>query len=214
MGYYILAALLAYLISSINPSLMLGKYFFKRDLRDYGSNNPGASNAFYVYGAVAGASVFVMDALKGYISVFLANHLFSSYVSDFRLLLFTASFFAVLGHCKSIFLKFSGGKGFATFLGVCLYQFPAITGIMLVVFILAILISKYITVGTFTLITLFPAIQLYLNTQRHHLSLPAIVMMLATSLLILYQHRKNIVKLRNGTEISIRTPRINPKDLK
>lgn len=214
MGYYLLAGLLAYLISSINPSLMLGKFFFKRDLRDYGSNNPGASNAFFVYGAAAGALVFFFDAFKGYFSVFLVNYLFSSYVGDFRLLLFTASFFAVLGHCKSVFLKFSGGKGFATFLGVCLYQFPVITGIMLVVFIIAILISKYITIGTFTLITIFPLIQLYLNTQLHHLSLPAIVMMFATSLLILYQHRMNIVKLRNGTEISIRTPRINPKDLK
>ena len=213
MVNYLLAALIAYFVSSINPSILLGKYVFKRDLREYGTNNPGASNAFYVYGAAAGALVFFFDLLKGFGSVLLAALLFSKQVPDYHLLMFIASFFAVLGHCKSVFLRFQGGKGFATFLGVCLYHFPAITGIMLIIFIITILVTKYISIGTFTLITFFPAAQLYWNYFHHHLSIAAIMFMLAITGLIFYQPRINFTRLRNGTEISLRTPRISKNEL-
>lgn len=211
---YLLAGLLAYLISSISPSVWLGKLVFKRDLRAYGSKNPGASNATYVFGFAGGAAVLLLDVFKGFASLLIADRLFAATVPDQHLLLFVATFFAVLGHCKSIFLGFKGGKGFATFIGAILYHFPAVTGILIIGFALTVLVTKFIVMGTFMMITSVPLVQFYLHTQQHHLSVPAMIAMLATSLFILYRHRENIVKLLNGTEISIKTPRISDKELK
>lgn len=213
MKYYLLSALLAYLIGSINPSVLLGKYIFKRDLRLYGSKNPGTSNTVYVYGAKAGITVLLLDVLKGFISVWLAKYLFSAYVTDLQFLLIFTSFFAIFGHCKSIFLKFSGGKGLATTAGVYLYQFPLIVGILVVIFVIVVLLSKYISIGTFTTILIFPFIQIYLNAKNALFTIESILIMFIISFYVIYRHRENIVKLRHGTEMSIRTPRITKEQL-
>lgn len=211
MKIYLFAVLIAYLLGSFSPSVLLGKYIFKRDLRLYGSKNPGTSNTVYVYGFKAGVFVFLLDAFKGFIAVLLADRLFGHTVSDPTLLLTLASFAAVLGHCQSLFLKFKGGKGLATVFGVYLYQFPIITLGLLALFAATVLISKYITVGTFTVITLYPIIQVVLYGKIH--SLAAILLIFLTSAFIWYQHRENFVRLLKGTEISIRTPRISEGEL-
>lgn len=214
MIYYIIAAVMAYVISSISPSVWLGKFVYKQDLRKYGSKNPGASNATYVFGPIGGAIVLVTDVMKGFLSVLMVDYLFRGGVDDPHLLLFLASFFAVVGHCKSLFLHFKGGKGFATFIGVNLYHFPHVTAIIIIIWAIAVLLTKYIVAGTFATITSFPLIIHYLNTHEHYLHTTTIVIMWAISLFIFYRHRENIIKLMNGTELSIRTPRISEDELK
>lgn len=211
---YIFASVLAYLVSSISPSVWLGKYVYQQDLRKYGSKNPGASNATYVFGPLGGLIVLLVDVTKGFVSVLLADYLFQGTVNDPHLLLFLASFFAVVGHCKSLFLRFKGGKGFATFIGVNLYHFPHVTLTILIIWAAAVLLTKYIVAGTFATITSFPLIIHYLNTHEHYLHTSTIIIMWSISLFILYRHRENIVKLMNGTELSIRTPRISEDELK
>lgn len=213
MIYYMMAAVLAYLISSISPSVWLGRYVYKQDLRKYGSKNPGASNATYVFGPVGGLIVLVADVMKGFLSVLFVDFLFRGTVDDPHLLLFLASFFAIVGHCKSLFLRFKGGKGFATFIGVNLYHFPHVTAVILIIWAISVLVTKYIVAGTFSTILSFPLIIHYLNTHEHYLHTTTIVVMWAITLFIFYRHRENIVKLMNGTEISIRTPRIGKEEL-
>lgn len=208
---YFFTVLIAYLLGSFSPSVLLGKYIFKQDLRRYGSKNPGTSNTVYVYGYKAGVFVFLLDVLKGFAAILLADRLFGQSVSDHTLLLSLASFAAVLGHCQSLFLKFKGGKGLATVFGVYLYQFPMIALGLLTLFVAIVFISKYVTVGTFTVITLYPIIQAVFYGRVH--SLAAIVLMFLTSIFIWYRHRENFVRLLKGTEISIRTPRINESEL-
>lgn len=211
MQIYLWAALIAYLLGSFNPSVLVSKYIFKRDTRSYGSKNPGTSNTVYVLGVKAGVLVFLFDAAKGFFALYLAERLFGPTIGDVPLLLAITSLAAVLGHCQSIFLKFKGGKGLATLFGVYLYQFPILALTLLGVFAVTVLISKYIAIGTFTVITLVPVSQVYFYGKTH--SLWAILIMFIISGYLWYRHRENIARLIAGTEVSIRTPRISEEEL-
>ncbi len=213
MQYYIFSVLLAYFFGSISPSVLLGKYIYRRDLRAYGSNNPGTCNTVYVLGVKAGAIVLLVDAFKGIAPLWIVSQLFAPSVADPQFLLLLTAFSAVLGHCASIFLRLKGGKGFATFCGVTIFLFPKISIILFVIFTLTVLISKYITIGTFTVVILSPLVQVYNHYLDPTFTIKSLTVLFAISLLVIYRHRENVVKLIKGTEISIRTPRISNEEL-
>ena len=191
---YILVIALGYLLGCSN----MAKYIAamkKVDLSAGGSGNPGASNAVILMGWGAGAMVAVHDIGKAALAVVLARLLFP----DAPLIGAAAGVAAVLGHISPFWMKFQGGKGFASYLGmtIALHWKFAIAVLLLVVAVT--LITDYIVAATTTTIVLVP-IGLGILTQS--LILPLIL--LVASLVIAWKHKDNYVRMYNGTEIRFR----------
>ena len=191
---YILVIALGYLLGCSN----MAKYIAamkKVDLSAGGSGNPGASNAVILMGWGAGVLVAVHDIGKAALAVVLARLLFP----DAPLIGAAAGVAAVLGHIYPFWMKFQGGKGFASYLGmtIALHWKFAIAVLLLVVAVT--LITDYIVAATTTTIVLVP-IGLGILTQS--LILPLIL--LAASLVIAWKHKDNYVRMYNGTEIRFR----------
>jgi glycerol-3-phosphate acyltransferase PlsY len=208
---YILTALGAYLLGSIPSGFLVAKAK-GIDIRNAGSGNIGATNAMRVLGKPAGIFVLAMDALKGYVACFflpppiydwLIPH-FSGFFIWFRDMPveFQTSFyvlagiFAVLGHNYTCWLKFKGGKGIATTAGVFLALAPWALLVALVVFILAVLLTKYVSVGSIAAAVALPATVWIMSPQNLFLG----VVTTALGALAIYKHKSNIQRLMAGTE--------------
>ena len=212
---YILTALGAYLLGSI-PFGYLAAKAKGIDITKVGSGNIGATNALRVLGKPAGIFVLVMDVVKGYVAVALLTPMvfnqfdiwlhrhFSGSWDYFQYqpvelqtrLFVIAGIFAVLGHNYTCWLKFKGGKGIATTAGVYLALAPWALLVALVVFILAIFLTKYVSVGSIAAAIALPAAVWVL--QPHNLLLGIVTTALGA--LAVYKHKGNIQRLRAGTE--------------
>ena len=143
------AILLSYFIGSIPSAIWIGKWFFGIDVRDYGSNNAGATNTFRVIGKTAGFTVLFIDILKGWISVKILTSflLFSPDSTEFINMQIIVGITAVLGHVFPIYEKFQGGKGVATLMGIILaINFSAAIGCV-VIFLLIFIFTNYVSLG-------------------------------------------------------------------
>ncbi len=196
---YILTALGAYLLGSIPTGFLVAKAK-GIDIRSVGSGNIGATNAMRVLGKPAGIFVLLMDALKGYGAVWLCNlflHLFTSTPdASYETHFIVAGIFAVLGHNYTCWLKFKGGKGIATTAGVYLALAPWAMLIALGVFILAILLTKYVSVGSIAAAVALP-VTVWVMTP-HNLFLGIVTTALGA--MAIYKHKSNLQRLRAGTE--------------
>ena len=191
MGY-VMAILGAYLLGCSNMAVYLAKH--KRVNLSGGSGNPGTSNATLLMGWRAGAIVGIHDIGKGVLAVLLAELLFP----DLACIGAVAGVACVLGHIFPVFMKFRGGKGFASYLGMTLALNWKFALIILAVVVVVTLITDYIVVGTVTAVVSVPVAMGFL---RHSVLLVAILCV-ATAV-ILYKHRENYVRIRNGTEIGL-----------
>ncbi len=190
--------LLAYLLGSIPTSVWWGKSFFDIDVREFGSGNAGATNTMRILGKKAGLAVLIIDILKGTSAVMLA------YVSDFatnsapfvnyQIALGVA---AVLGHIFPLFAGFRGGKGVATLLGVTLAMEPQIAGLSLIVFLLVLVIFKYVSLASMAAGLSFPIILLMLFPGR---PVSMIAFSILVTVLLIITHKKNIQKLLKKQE--------------
>lgn len=168
----------------------------KVDLRSKGSKNLGASNAMILMGWKAGILVGIHDIGKSALAVILANAL----VPELPYIGAIAGVASVLGHIFPFYLKFKGGKGFASFIGMALALNWKFTLILLVVLVLVTLITDYIVVGTVTIITSFP---IYMGFDSRGYITP-LILLIATAVII-YKHRENFVRIYKGTEIGFRS---------
>ena len=208
---YILTALAAYLLGSIPTGYLLGRAKGV-DLRTVGSGNIGATNAMRALGKPLGILVLLADALKGYVACrflprlicnWLAPH-FSGFFRPFQDTPFefqirfyvVAGVFAVLGHNYTCWLKFKGGKGVATTTGVCAVLVPWPLLIGLAVFLLALLTTRYVSVGSISAAVALPVAVWILPPRNALLG----VVMTALGALVIYKHRGNIQRLMAGTE--------------
>ena len=191
MGY-VMAILGAYLLGCSNMAVYLAKR--KRVNLSGGSGNPGTSNATLLMGWLAGAIVGIHDIGKGVLAVLLAELLFP----DLACIGAVAGVACVLGHIFPVFMKFRGGKGFASYLGMTLALNWKFALIILAVVVVVTLITDYIVVGTVTTVVSVPVAMGFL---RHSVLLVAILCV-ATAV-ILYKHRENYVRIRKGTEIGL-----------
>ena len=166
------------------------------DFRGGGSGNLGASNATILMGWKAGILVAIHDAGKALLAVLLAN-LFFPALPNVGAVAGTA---AVLGHIFPAPLKFRGGKGFASYVGMTLALNWKFALVVLGIVILVTVITDYIVVGTTTTVVLVPG---YLGWVHHSFLLAGIL--LIGTLVILYKHRENYVRMANGTEIGLRS---------
>ena len=213
---YITVAVAAYLLGSIPTGFLVAKAK-GIDIRSVGSGNIGATNAMRVLGKPAGIFVLLMDAAKGYtaclLGVLICVHYFSppsgitdsiagadAKESEFIALLghiaILAGIFAVLGHNYTCWLKFKGGKGIATTAGVYLALAPWGLLVALLVFILAILLTRYVSVGSIVGAVALPATVWVMSPQNIFLG----VVTTALGALAIYKHKSNIQRLMAGTE--------------
>jgi glycerol-3-phosphate acyltransferase PlsY len=207
---YIVTALGAYLLGSIPTGFLVARAK-GIDIRNAGSGNIGATNAMRVLGKPAGLFVLLLDALKGYAAVaFLAPQIFNwlaphlGLVPDFSVepfelrlrLLVIAGIGAVLGHNYTCWLKFKGGKGIATTAGVYLALAPWAVLVALIVFILAVALTRYVSVGSIAAAIALP-VAVWMMTP-HNLFLGLVTT--ALGLLAIYKHKSNLQRLKAGTE--------------
>jgi glycerol-3-phosphate acyltransferase PlsY len=196
---YIIVALVAYLLGSIPTGFLVAKAK-GIDIRAVGSGNIGATNAMRVLGKPAGIFVLLMDALKGFAAaawlVALVLKIFAIAPEQVEPLQIVAGIAAVLGHNYTCWLKFKGGKGIATSAGVYLALAPWAVLVALIVFILAVLLTRYVSVGSIASAIALPAA---VWAMTPHATLLGIVTT-ALGLLAIYKHRTNIKRLMAGTE--------------
>lgn len=191
----VIFTLLAYLFGSLPNGLYVAK-IKNVDIRNEGSKNTGATNVFRVMGAKFGILVLVLDALKGFLPLILAE---KAGISGNILVLIGVT--AVIGHTFSPFLNFKGGKGVATSLGIFLYLTPVPMLITLAMFFIVVGISKYVSLGSVLASILLPLLILIMPVNEK-LGDKVVVFIISALLgaYIIYKHRANIERLKNGTE--------------
>ena len=193
---FIIGAIVAYLLGSIPSGLWVGQYFFKKDIRQYGSGNLGSTNAFRVLGKKAGSLVLFCDIFKGFLAMILALTVFKQ--PDISPLWIAS--FAVIGHTFPIFASFKGGKAVATFAGMILAYQPLLLLYGLVIFLVLLAITRMVSLTAMVTITLGVFLSLLFNDWT--LTLFA----LAIDIFIIYRHRSNIQRILNGTENKVPMP--------
>ena len=185
----ILLILGAYLLGSIPTGLLLARAAGV-DIRTTGSGNIGATNVYRTLGRSVGILTLVGDCLKGLIPVLVVRYLDLGDV-----MIAAVGTAAFLGHVYTVFLGFKGGKGVATALGVFLGVSPAGVGIAVVIFIAVVAAFRYISLGSITAAAALPFIITLLDRRP-----PIIAMTAVIALLVIWKHRENIARLREGTE--------------
>lgn len=197
----IVLIIIAYLLGSIPSGFWIGKAFYKKDIRQFGSGNTGTTNTFRVLGVKAGFAVFLADLLKGTLATSLA------YLPNIEVNPLWFGLCAILGHVFPIFAKFKGGKAVATSAGMLLGYHPLFFFYSLAIFLILLYITSMvslssmiaaviITLSTFILPFILPAL---LPEQDWLLSCIAVIV----TAFIFYLHRQNIQRLRQGTESRI-----------
>ncbi len=191
------AAAAAYLLGAI-PCGLLVAGMRGVDIRSVGSGNIGATNVFRSVGKTWGILTFMLDALKGFIPAFVFPMLISRWLEnpDPLINLFLGAA-AVIGHNWPVYLRFKGGKGVATSAGMLLGVAPVAVGIAMVVWIMAVTITRYVSVASI-LAALSVAICSWIFYRTNGIALPIILTLLAG--LAIYKHKANIGRLLNGTE--------------
>jgi glycerol-3-phosphate acyltransferase PlsY len=196
---YLVTALAAYLLGSIPTGFLVARAKGV-DIRISGSGNIGATNTMRVLGKSAGIFVLLVDALKGYTAVAWLSvavlKIFNATNADAESLRIVAGICAVLGHNFTCWLKFKGGKGIATTAGVYLALAPLALGIALAVFILAVLMTRYVSVGSIAAAVALPAAVWVMTPKNLFLG----IVTTALGALAVYKHKSNIQRLMAGTE--------------
>ena len=208
MIVYILIAIIAYLIGSVNFSVIFSKKFAGFDVREKGSGNAGTTNMLRSVGKKAAAITLVCDILKGVVAIGIAILL--GYIPDMNkeLLLQIAGVAVILGHTFPVFFGFKGGKGVATSLGVLLLSNWQIGLICLVFALVLMILTRMVSVGSCAAAILFPVLTLFIN--EHYTVLTEgkagnvyFIYSVILAIIVLFNHRENIKRLLNGTENKI-----------
>ena len=193
MADYLLTCVLAYLVGSVPSGLILGKLFWHTDLREHGSHNIGATNAWRTLGKVPGIIVFVADSLKGQAGVLLGLSLVGT-----PLAAVVGGLLAIIGHSFSIFLRFHGGKGVATSLGVLTMLMGQVTFIIFVIWLTIVYVSRYVSLGSVVAAFLAPFLAALYGYPTEYVLFTAVA-----AILVILRHRENIGRLMHGTENKI-----------
>ena len=191
--------LLAYLFGSLPIGLLVGRMVKGIDVRDYGSGNIGASNVWRIMGPLWGTAVFLFDFCKGYFPTVLTTRLAEHHPDISPWLPVTVGLAAILGHNFSPFLRFKGGKGVATSLGVVFGLSPAAAAIGFAVWGVCLLVTRYISVSSMVAAVATSGVLIFLYRD-----LPHVLFAVLVALFVLVKHRPNIARLQAGTEPKVR----------
>ena len=200
LGGVVLCMAIAYLLGSINPAIIMSRKKYKDDIRNHGSGNAGATNIMRTFGIKTAIVIFLLDFLKAVVACIIGKLLLSSMGGAI------AGLFVIVGHTAPVFYKFKGGKGVSCLAGVVLTLSPWSFIILLPVFVLIVLMSRYVSLGSVMCALLFPVIHraFYANGEN---ALPGEGWTLLVSVIIMaivvFMHRANIKRIMNGTESKI-----------
>lgn len=206
MVTYIIIAIISYLIGSINISVMLSKKIAGFDVREKGSGGTGATNVLRSVGKTAAAITLIFDIVKGVIAIGIAI-VVGNIVQDINkeLLLQIAGIMVVIGHTFPVFLKFKGGKGVATSLGILLVTNWQIGLICLVFALVMMALTRMVSLGSCTAAVLFPVLTLFINQNYIVLTegksgMSYFIYSVLLAAIVLFNHRENIKRIYSGTE--------------
>ncbi|EOD7793344.1 TPA: glycerol-3-phosphate 1-O-acyltransferase PlsY [Staphylococcus aureus] len=197
----IVMLLLSYLIGAFPSGFVIGKLFFKKDIRQFGSGNTGATNSFRVLGRPAGFLVTFLDIFKGFITVFFPLWLpvhADGPISTFFTNGLIVGLFAILGHVYPVYLKFQGGKAVATSAGVVLGVNPILLLIIAIIFFIVLKIFKYVSLAS--IVAAICCVIGSLIIQDYIL----LVVSFLVSIILIIRHRSNIARIFRGEEPKIK----------
>lgn len=186
------AVVIAYLLGGIPFGYLFVRFALGKDIRTLGSGNIGATNVHRNAGGKAGVIVLLLDIAKGFVAVWIAALL----NPNNPLALALAAIAVIIGHAFPVFLRFKGGKAVACFIGAFLYIAPLPLLAVLLIFVLVVAVTKYISLGSIIAALLFPfAVWLILHPPS-----PILWAALVSGVFIVYRHKANIQRLAGGTE--------------
>ena len=187
--------LVSYLCGSVPSSYIVGKVFFKEDLRNLGSGNLGTTNALRMFGKKAASVVLVIDVMKGFLPTWYISERIG--ILDAGHWVVLCGLVAIVGHIYSCWVRFSGGKGVATRCGVFLALTPLATFCAIVVWFIVFAIKRTASIASLACSILFP-VAVYFDPNNQQ---PILVWFsLGLSVLILWTHRSNIIRMIEGKE--------------
>lgn len=192
----IISVVIAYLIGSISFSYLMAKWVKGVDIRDHGSGNAGATNTLRLLGKAPAVTVLLLDALKGVLAIYITYFL----VGNHATVLAVSGMFAIFGHNWPVFLRFRGGKGVATTIGVVIslvFYAGLISGIIA---ILLIVITRFVSLGSLVFTVGLPFAVLVL---QDHYPVPYLWLSIVIAVLAIVRHKRNIKSLFQGTERKI-----------
>jgi glycerol-3-phosphate acyltransferase PlsY len=178
-------------LGNFSSAIIIGKIFLKKDVRDYGSGNAGATNAVRAFGARVGLVVFLLDVFKGVLAVMIGRYIEPSLGQYF------AGIFVIMGHNWPAALKFKGGKGIATSIGVMLPINPLVALICVAVGLILIVLTKIVSIGSIAGVVLAPVVVLVFVRP---IDTKLLVLTCAVSAMAIFRHRSNISRLLKGEE--------------
>jgi glycerol-3-phosphate acyltransferase PlsY len=197
-----LLILAAYLLGSIPTAVWVSQKLYGIDIREHGSGNAGATNTFRVLGSKAGTGVMIVDMLKGFLAVKLS--LLSGYgwhseaITNLQVFLGLA---AVVGHIFPIWADFRGGKGIASLFGMILSIQPAVALSLVVVFLFMLFLTRYVSLSSIVASIAFPLLILFIFREPE---VTYKVFAIATALMVILTHHKNINRLLQGNESKVK----------
>lgn len=203
MAAYIIIAIIAYAIGSINFSVIISRKMAGFDVREKGSGNAGTTNILRTVGKKAAIVTLICDILKGVVAILVAC-IVGKIVknADTVLLVQIAGLLVVIGHAFPIFFEFRGGKGVATSLGVLLTMNWKIGVICLIFAVVIIAVTRMVSMGSIGAAILFPILTLFI--KEHYIveatGFKYFIFGILLALLVIFQHRENIKRIKNGTE--------------
>lgn len=217
LGHYILILAVAYLLGSIPFGYLLVKIFRGEDIRLSGSGNIGATNVARSGAKGLGIATLVLDALKGLVAVGHASHWAGHALESPETRIFhpdlasnimaAAALAAIIGHIFPVWLKFKGGKGVATAMGALILLFPKALLVALIIFIVSVAISRYVSLGSILATIALPIAAYFLEAAAHHnqdlrwgADWNTLLPVCAICVLIIAKHHANIRRLLSGTE--------------
>ncbi|MCU7204279.1 glycerol-3-phosphate 1-O-acyltransferase PlsY [Turicibacter sp. TA25] len=181
--------IIAYLLGSFPSALVIGKTFYNKDIRNYGSGNLGSTNAFRVLGKKGGAIVFILDILKGGLAFLIAKYAGAT-ISPLII-----AVFALIGHIYPIFANFKGGKAVATSAGIILFYSPLLFITLFIIFVITLKIWKMVSLSS-TIISIAAVFIVWLGNY----DLTARIMLTIFAVFIIIKHIPNYKRILNGTE--------------
>ena len=193
----IAVVILAYLLGSIPSGLIVGKLFYKTDIRQHGSGNLGGTNTFRTLGVKAGMTVTLADILKGTLAASLPVLLHAN-ISPLL-----AGVFAVIGHMYPLFAGFRGGKAVATSGGVLLFYTPILFLFVLLTFFVSLYLTKYVSLSSM-LAGIAAIVYSIASGMIRGWDFPLIIVVLLLTSFVFYRHRANIKRIINKTEPKIK----------
>ncbi len=211
IGKFIIVAIVAYLLGAIPFALIISKRMAGIDISQRGSGNIGGTNVYRVLGIKAGAIVAVLDLAKAILAVIMARYIIGSDMLVIEGLQINwqwgqvlAAFMVMVGHNWSIYIKFRGGKGVATYFGSWFAMWPAAALVGGIILILTVLVSRYMSLGS--MVAAFGILCLFIILTIFGFPWVYLVYSVVAAILIVYQHRVNISRLQSGTENRLNVP--------